>query len=96
MNEYQEGLQRKIDDRRVLRHVSEAAKAARQFSPHKIAEVWWQESLCNEATVPEPVWALLLREVRRIRRIKKCSTALVVEVIRRLRVARKADGSMPC
>lgn len=59
---------------------------------HRLAEGWWWQSLSkDEPTVPLRGWVVLLAELRRARRVKQCSTALVVDVIQRVRAARLAQ-----
>ena len=84
---------RSLDDRKTLKRVMEATRCNLVCkAAHMMAEGWWRQSLFkHEPTVPIRGWVVLLADLRRARRVKQCSTALVVDVIQRVRAARLAQ-----
>lgn len=95
LNDYQQALKRAQEDRNYLRSV--ISIVGRGSMTGRACSDWFAHSLLNDEPISEQVWKLLVPQLIRLRRLKRCDSALVRGAVERLLAARAAtQGDTSC
>lgn len=95
LNNYQQALMRAQEDRIVLKSV--VLRVGHSSLTGRACSDWFAHSLLNDEPISEQVWKLLVPQLIRLRRLKRCDSALVRGAVERLRAARvAAKGDISC